>query len=99
MVEAFPVQCSGSVLPNQRVAPVSIWLQGWARPEDERFYVTLGLISSASAAEIRRAYRQLAGKWHPDKWVSYGKQHQDIAARKFAEVAEAYAAINAARQF
>ena len=75
---------------------VLLCTQSLAHPEDRRFYATLGLSISASAADVRRAYRQLAGKWHPDKWASCCKQDQDMAAAKFAEIAEAYAAINTA---
>lgn len=47
-------------------------------------YEVLGLGRGASSAEIKKAYRQLSLKYHPDKNPS------DDAAAKFAEVASAY---------
>ena len=47
-------------------------------------YEVLGLGRGASASEIKKAYRQLSLKYHPDKNPS------EDAATKFAEVASAY---------
>ena len=51
------------------------------------YYKTLGVTSDASADEIKRAYRKLARKYHPD--VS---KEADAEAR-FKEVGEAYEAL------
>jgi len=48
------------------------------------YYQTLGLTRSAGAEEVKRAYRKLARKYHPD--VSKEKN----AEAKFKEVQEAY---------
>ena len=48
------------------------------------YYATLGVERSASAAEIKAAYRKLARKFHPD--VSKEKD----AEERFKDVAEAY---------
>ena len=68
-------------------------LQGRLCSQDNHFFATLGLSPSADAATVRKAYRQLAGKWHPDKWGSCSKHEQDAAAEKFAQIVEAYAAL------
>lgn len=47
-------------------------------------YEVLGLGRGASSSEIKKAYRQLSLKYHPDKNPS------EDAATKFAEVASAY---------
>ncbi|MEM9108953.1 MAG: DnaJ C-terminal domain-containing protein [Planctomycetota bacterium] len=51
----------------------------------EDYYKTLGVERSASADQIKRAYRKLANKHHPDK----NKDNPD-AAEQFAKVGEAY---------
>lgn len=48
------------------------------------YYKVLGVSKSASAADIKRAYRKLSLKYHPDKNSS------PEAATKFAEIANAY---------
>ncbi|XP_073813296.1 protein tumorous imaginal discs, mitochondrial isoform X2 [Musca autumnalis] len=49
------------------------------------YYQTLGVAKNASAKEIKKAYYQLAKKYHPDT----NKDDPD-ASRKFQEVSEAY---------
>jgi molecular chaperone DnaJ len=49
------------------------------------FYVVLGLGRSASLGEIKRAYRRLARKYHPD--INPGDKR---AAAQFQQIAEAY---------
>ena len=48
------------------------------------YYKVLGVGKSASSADIKRAYRKLSLKYHPDKNPS------PDAATKFAEIAAAY---------
>ena len=49
------------------------------------YYATLGVSKDASQADIKKAFRQLAKKYHPD----VNKDDED-AAQKFKEVNEAY---------
>lgn len=48
-------------------------------------YETLGVSEDAGADEIKRAYRQLAMQWHPDK-----NPGNDAANEKFKSINEAY---------
>ncbi|CAI5767368.1 dnaJ homolog subfamily B member 8 [Podarcis muralis] len=50
------------------------------------YYEVLGLHQNASQEDIKRAYRKLALKWHPDK----NPYHKEEAEKKFKAVAEAY---------
>lgn len=54
------------------------------------FYDTLGVGKSASEAELKKAYRKLAVKWHPDKHVNDTPAQQEAAETKFKDIANAY---------
>lgn len=58
------------------------------------YYEVLGLQKGASADEIKRAYRKLAMKWHPDKWTQSSEAEQRTAEQNFKEVGEAYAVLS-----
>ena len=53
--------------------------------EYKDYYKTLGVAKTASQAEIKKAYRKLAVKYHPDK-----TKDDKVAEEKFKEVTEAY---------
>ena len=58
------------------------------------YYKTLGVSRSATQEEIKRAYRKLAIKWHPDKNPS----SKEAAEAKFKEVGEAYDVLSDAQK-
>lgn len=53
-------------------------------------YKILEINASATQAEIKAAYRKMAKKYHPDKVLHLGKEHQKGAEEKFRKVQEAY---------
>eukprot|EP00204_Picochlorum_oklahomense_P003072 CAMPEP_0118803434 /NCGR_PEP_ID=MMETSP1161-20130426/17151_1 /TAXON_ID=249345 /ORGANISM="Picochlorum oklahomensis, Strain CCMP2329" /LENGTH=104 /DNA_ID=CAMNT_0006731947 /DNA_START=111 /DNA_END=422 /DNA_ORIENTATION=- len=50
------------------------------------YYGILGVGKTATDAELKKAYRKLAVKWHPDK----NPDNQEEATKKFKEISEAY---------
>ena len=50
------------------------------------YYKILGVGTDADADALKKAYRKLAMKWHPDK----NPDHKEVAERRFKEVTEAY---------
>jgi len=50
------------------------------------FYTVLEVEKTASTSDIRKAYRKLALKWHPDK----NPDQQELATKKFKQLSEAY---------
>jgi molecular chaperone DnaJ len=57
------------------------------------YYQTLGVSESASAEEVKKAYRKLAKQYHPD-----ANQNDPKAAERFKEVGEAYAVLHDAEK-
>ena len=58
-------------------------------------YVTLGVARTASDEDIKRSYRELARKYHPDNYVD--NPLADLAQEKMKEINEAYDAIQKER--
>jgi DnaJ like chaperone protein len=53
-------------------------------------YKVLEIEANASPEEIKKAYRQMAIKYHPDKVASMGEEFQKGAKEKFQKIQEAY---------
>ena len=58
----------------------------------KNFYDVLSVPRGANDGQIKRAYRKLALKYHPDK-VTGSEQQKAAAARRFAEINAAYEAL------
>ena len=57
------------------------------------FYAVLGVAKDADSAAIKKAYRTLAKKYHPDR-----NPDDAAAAEKFKEIGEAYAVLSDAKE-
>ncbi len=60
-------------------------------------YQVLGITSSATDDEVKKAYRRLAMKYHPDKVANMGEEIKKNAEAQFREINEAYEQIKTAR--
>ena len=63
---------------------------GWA-------YEVLEINELATDDEVKKAYRKMATKFHPDKVASLGQEAVDAAQKKFQKVQEAYEVIKKQR--
>ena len=60
-------------------------------------YTALEIEPSASDEEVKKAYRRMAMKYHPDKVANAGEQIRQQATEKFRKINEAYEHIKKAR--
>jgi hypothetical protein len=65
------------------------------RVSDQDFR-TLGLVQGASREEVKKAYRDMAKRWHPDRFQGRTIREQQRAEEMFKEIAAAYRRISGA---
>ena len=70
-------------------------------PSLKQAYAVLDVKESASASEIKKAYRRLLSQHHPDKLVAKGlpEEMMKVAADRTHEIRKAYEVIKEAREF
>lgn len=66
--------------------------------KEDSAYTILQIDRNASESEIKKAYRKLAIKYHPDKVASLGEDAQRAAKTKFQEINNAYELIKKERK-
>jgi DnaJ like chaperone protein len=66
-------------------------------PETDSLYKILEIERSASDDEVKKAFRKMAMKYHPDKVSQLGEDYRKIAEEKFKKVNEAYEKIKKER--
>ena len=54
--------------------------------KEKNYYKTLGVARDANLKEIKKSYRELALRWHPDK----NTDNVEEAERMFQDISEAY---------
>jgi DnaJ like chaperone protein len=60
-------------------------------------YIVLEITSAATDEEVKKAYRQMAVKYHPDKVAQMGEEFQKGAKEKFQSIQDSYDAIKKSR--
>ena len=63
------------------------------RPANDSNYKILEITPDATDEEVKKAYRKMAVKYHPDKVATLGEDIQKAAEEKFKAVSQAYEAI------
>ncbi|MDX1471633.1 MAG: DnaJ domain-containing protein, partial [Flavobacteriaceae bacterium] len=67
--------------------------------QKDNAYKILEIEKSATIEEIKAAYRKMAKKYHPDRVMHLGKEHQEGAEEKFRQVQQAYEQLQKERNF
>ena len=57
---------------------------------DTTLYDILKVSPTSSVDEIKKSFRKLALKWHPDKWSNASEQEKKTSEDKFKELSDAY---------
>ncbi|VDM62442.1 unnamed protein product [Angiostrongylus costaricensis] len=65
-------------------------------PREDSPYTTLGIASNSDEITIKRAYRKLALKWHPDKHTE--AKDKLLAEKQFKKIAQAYEILSDAKK-
>jgi len=66
-------------------------------PSDDAHYKILEIEPTASNEEVKKAYRRMARKYHPDMVSHLGEDFRKVANEKFKKVNEAYEKIKKSR--
>ncbi len=90
LIQQIATQMGISMKDRDSIQSMFIQSTHWA-------YKVLGIDSSAGDEEVKKAYRKMANKYHPDKVSYLGEDFQKVANQKFQKVNEAYEAIKKER--
>lgn len=64
----------------------------------EKWYTILGITKDATDTEVKKAYRKMAVKYHPDKLIGVSDDIKKLAEEKFLVVKESYEQIMKGRK-
>jgi DnaJ-domain-containing protein 1 len=64
-----------------------------------KYYTVLGLNANATDEQIKKKFKKLALKYHPDKYIGANKDQQQMALEKFKEISQAYNFLKKLRGF
>ena len=60
----------------------------------KNYYTILGVDKNAGEADIKKAYKKAAIKWHPDKHSNSTEEEQKEAEAQFKEIGEAFSVLS-----
>lgn len=80
--------------PKKKTPPARDNSPSWSKGaiDHNKAYKILGITNRYTKTELKKAYRKLARKYHPDK----NPQNRDKAARKFKQVKDSFDLLNGA---
>ena len=61
-----------------------------AEKNNDKYYAVLGLTNTATKEEIKKTYRDLTKKYHPDKVHHLGDEFNEQAEKKMQDINQAY---------
>lgn len=73
-------------------------IQAMFVPNTDSDYTILEIDRNATNDELKKAYRRMAMKFHPDKVIHLGEDFQNAAKEKFQKVSQAYENIKKERK-
>ena len=82
---------------DYRITSYNVCYTKLLRPETDSSYKILEVDPSASDEEVKKAYRRMAMKYHPDKVSHLGEEFRKTADEKFKKVNDAYKRIKKER--
>lgn len=68
-------------------------IEAFYRTDEDRAYAVLGARRNAPPDEIKRKYRELAKKYHPDRVAHLGDEFRALAEERFKAIRDAYETI------
>ena len=80
---------------SQRIRDAKVDLKKSKRKD---YYKILDIPQSANDDEIKKAYRKMALKWHPDKHQNDDEEGKKEADKMFKDVSEGYEILSDARK-
>lgn len=97
-VAAEEIQCLHEIAVGMRLAADEVdQLLGMGKATLDDAYKVLGITADATDEEVRKAYRKMALKHHPDKVANLGEDVRKEAEQKFKDIAAAKEVIFNAR--
>ena len=90
LIDRLAVLLNISAFDHQRIKMAFEAQYGNIQSNDDKYFATLGLTNTANKAEIKKTYRELSKKYHPDKVHHLGDEFKEQAKKKMQDINMAY---------